>query len=63
MSGLHRLGLLLAIVFLLSSVGFVLFLVWWLIAMLRRRDPRRPRRLCLIAAALAVAALALNSLL
>ncbi|WP_054666323.1 hypothetical protein [Lacticaseibacillus camelliae] len=57
------LGTVLAWLFLLSLAVFVLSLIGWLITMLRGRDPQLPRRVCLIAAALAMASLAINSAL
>lgn len=57
------LGIALAWIFLLSAAVFVVSLLAWLIVMLRGRDPRLPRRVCLVAAGLAVASLALNSVL
>lgn len=59
----RTLGMVLAWVFLLSLTGFIISLLWWLVAMLRGRDPHRPRRVCLTCAGLAVFSLALNSVL
>ncbi|WP_203624056.1 MULTISPECIES: hypothetical protein [unclassified Lacticaseibacillus] len=56
-------GIALAWVFLLSTAVFVVSLLAWLIVMMRGRDPRLPRRVCLVAAGLAVASVALNSVL
>ncbi|MFD1392777.1 hypothetical protein ACFQ3L_04120 [Lacticaseibacillus jixianensis] len=63
MSAQHPVGNALFGVFLLSLAVAVLALVWWLLAMLLSRDPRLPRRLCLITAGLVLASLAVNALL